>query len=94
MNTSPPKTSLSKIGLSSKSRSLRILVLGQNSVGKTALVVRFITKRFIGEYEPNLEKIYTINTIFDNEPVQFDILDSAHQLDQEVQQSGKERIKY
>lgn len=84
MNTSPPRTSFSKMSLSCKNRPLRVLVLGQNSVGKTALIVRFITKRFIGEYESNLEKIYTINTIFDNEPVQFDILDAAHHLDQEV----------
>jgi GTPase SAR1 family protein len=43
------------------------------------MVVRFITKRFIGEYDPNLEKIYTHNTIVDNEIVLFEILDAAGQ---------------
>lgn len=41
------------------------------------MVVRFITRRFIGEYDPNLEKIYTYNTIIDNEIVLFEILDAA-----------------
>lgn len=44
------------------------------------MVVRFITNRFIGEYDPNLEKIYPFNTIVDNEMVSFEILDAAGQL--------------
>ncbi|XP_035775810.1 uncharacterized protein LOC118457915 isoform X2 [Anopheles albimanus] len=43
------------------------------------MVVRFITKRFIGEYDPNLEKVYTFNTLIDNELVLFEILDAAGQ---------------
>lgn len=42
-----------------------------------ALVVRFITRRFIGDYDPDLEKIYTYQTVIDNETVYFEILDSA-----------------
>lgn len=44
------------------------------------MVVRFITRRFIGEYDPNLEKIYNFSTIIDNEMVLFEILDAAGQL--------------
>jgi hypothetical protein len=44
-----------------------------------AMVVRYITKRFIGEYDPNLEKTYTHNTTVDNEDVFFEILDGAKQ---------------
>lgn len=43
----------------------------------SALVVRFITRRYIGEYDPSLEKIYSYQTIIDNETVYFEILDSA-----------------
>lgn len=43
------------------------------------MVVRYITKRFIGEYDPNLEKVYTFNTIVDSEVVPFEILDAAGQ---------------
>ncbi|CAH2238778.1 jg11656 [Pararge aegeria aegeria] len=53
------------------------MVLGQSGVGKSALVVRFITRRFIGEYDSSLEKIYAYQTIIDNETVYFEILDSA-----------------
>lgn len=44
------------------------------------MVVRFITRRFIGEYDPNLEKIYTHSTIIDNEVILFEILDAAGHL--------------
>lgn len=46
----------------------------------SAMVVRFITRRFIGEYDPNLEKIYSFSTIIDNEMILFEILDAAGQL--------------
>lgn len=45
-----------------------------------AMVVRFITRRFIGEYDPNFEKVYTFSTIIDDEMVLFEILDAAGQL--------------
>lgn len=45
-----------------------------------AMVVRFITRRFIGEYDPNLEKIYTCQTTLDKEQIQFDILDATGHL--------------
>lgn len=41
------------------------------------MVVRFITRRFIGEYDPNLEKVYTYSTVIDNEVILFEILDAA-----------------
>ncbi|KAL7032340.1 hypothetical protein ACKWTF_007291 [Chironomus riparius] len=41
-----------------------------------AMVVRFITKRFIGEYDSQ-ERIYNFNTVIDNETVNFEILDSC-----------------
>lgn len=77
MNTTSPKSSLAKLGIHSKQKSLKVMVLGQSGVGKTAMVVRFITRRYIGEYDPNLEKIYTFNTTLDNDYVQFDILDAT-----------------
>ncbi|EDV99218.1 ras-related and estrogen-regulated growth inhibitor [Drosophila grimshawi] len=81
MNATSPKSSLAKLGLhTSKQKTLKVMVLGQSGVGKTAMVVRFITRRFIGEYDPNLEKIYTCQTTLDNELIQFDILDATGQL--------------
>lgn len=79
MNTTSPKSSLAKLGIHTKQKSLKVMVLGQSGVGKTAMVVRFITRRYIGEYDPNLEKIYTFNTSLDNDYVHFDILDATGQ---------------
>lgn len=41
------------------------------------MIVRFLTRRFIGEYDSNLEKIYTFNTVVDNDVVLLEILDTA-----------------
>ncbi|XP_023726623.1 ras-related and estrogen-regulated growth inhibitor [Cryptotermes secundus] len=78
-SSSSPKSSFCKIGLCSRQKPLKVMVLGQGGVGKSALVVRFITRRYIGEYDPNLEKVYTFHTVMDNEMVLFEILDTAGQ---------------
>ncbi|XP_017774161.1 PREDICTED: ras-related and estrogen-regulated growth inhibitor [Nicrophorus vespilloides] len=79
MNATSPKSSLAKLGLYPRQKSLKVMVLGQGGVGKSAMVVRFITRRYIGEYDPTLEKVYTFHTVIDNEMVYFDILDTAGQ---------------
>ncbi|XP_065649947.1 ras-related and estrogen-regulated growth inhibitor isoform X2 [Hydra vulgaris] len=40
-------------------RSIKLLILGKDGVGKSAIVVRYLTRRFIGEYDPLLEGVYT-----------------------------------
>jgi len=42
-----------------------------------ALLVRFVTKKFIGDYDPNLEKMYTHQVSMESEMVNFEILDTA-----------------
>ncbi|KAJ1529388.1 hypothetical protein ONE63_006173 [Megalurothrips usitatus] len=79
MASTSPISSLCKIALSSRQKPIKVVVLGQGGVGKSALVVRFITRRFIGEYDPNLEKVYNFHTIMDNEMVFFEVLDTAAQ---------------
>ncbi|KAI5703606.1 hypothetical protein M8J75_013864 [Diaphorina citri] len=69
----------SLFGLCARHKPLRVMVLGQAGVGKSALVVRFITKRFIGEYDPTLEKTYMFHTVMENEMIYFEILDTAGQ---------------
>uniref|UniRef100_A0A0A9Z1I0 small monomeric GTPase n=1 Tax=Lygus hesperus TaxID=30085 RepID=A0A0A9Z1I0_LYGHE len=79
-----PKSPFSKLSLLCKQKPLRVVLLGQCGVGKTALVVRFITKRFIGEYDPNLEKVYSYNSTVGKEMVSLEILDTAgHNQDKE-----------
>lgn len=49
-----------------------------------ALLVRFVTKKFIGDYDPNLEKMYTYQVSMESEMVNFEILDTAGYAVQDV----------
>ncbi|CAL8349484.1 unnamed protein product [Merluccius merluccius] len=73
-------------------RTLRIVMLGQAAVGKTAMAVRFITRRFIGEYDPTLETIYKHEVCVGGDVVQLEILDTAGQDEDALQ--IEEKIKW
>ncbi|XP_006822085.1 ras-related and estrogen-regulated growth inhibitor-like [Saccoglossus kowalevskii] len=70
-------------------KPVKITVLGQSAVGKTALCVRFMTRRFIGEYDPTLETTHQFRTFVDGDPgpVDFEILDTAGQAENYLTQS-------
>ena len=47
-----------------------------------AFVVRLLTRRFIGDYDPNLERSYSVNTVMDNDHFMLEVLDSGgHHLE-------------
>ncbi|KAM6967983.1 ras-related and estrogen-regulated growth inhibitor-like protein [Aplochiton taeniatus] len=54
-----------------------ILLLGADDVGKSALTVRFLTRRFIGEYG-DIESIYTHTDKIDGQEISFNIWDSLY----------------
>ncbi|KAM4711427.1 ras-related and estrogen-regulated growth inhibitor [Anableps anableps] len=54
---------------------VKLLILGAQNTGKTALCVRFITKRFIGEYDHKKEVTYRCCRVVDQETVDLEILD-------------------
>ncbi|XP_071054693.1 ras-related and estrogen-regulated growth inhibitor-like [Onthophagus taurus] len=83
MNAVSPRSSLVKLGLYPRQKTLKVIVLGQAGIGKSAMVVRFITRRYIGESNPALEKVYNFNTVIDSRMVYFEILDSTGQIEQE-----------
>ncbi|XP_026474746.1 ras-related and estrogen-regulated growth inhibitor [Ctenocephalides felis] len=56
---------------------VRMAVIGAPSVGKTALTVRFLTKRYIGEYDHQSENRYRHETLVEGEPMLFEILDTC-----------------
>uniref|UniRef100_A0A3B5A748 small monomeric GTPase n=1 Tax=Stegastes partitus TaxID=144197 RepID=A0A3B5A748_9TELE len=56
---------------------VKLLILGDQNTGKTALCVRFITKRFIGEYDHKKEVTYRCSRVVDQETVDLEILDTA-----------------
>ncbi|KAK1168772.1 ras-related and estrogen-regulated growth inhibitor [Acipenser oxyrinchus oxyrinchus] len=60
-----------------KSAEVKLAVFGRAGVGKSALVVRFLTKRFIWEYDPTLESTYRHQANIDDDVVTMEILDTA-----------------
>ncbi|XP_077085152.1 ras-related and estrogen-regulated growth inhibitor isoform X1 [Siphateles boraxobius] len=56
----------------------KLVVLGRDNCGKTALCVRFITRRFIGEYEHKREVTYRCQKIVEKEAIELEILDTVN----------------
>ncbi|MGH0174607.1 UNVERIFIED_CONTAM: hypothetical protein FKN15_070846 [Acipenser sinensis] len=57
-------------------RVIKIAVIGGSGVGKTALVVRFLTRRFIGDYERNAGTLYSRQIQIDGEQVAIQVQDT------------------
>uniref|UniRef100_A0A3Q3VWB4 small monomeric GTPase n=1 Tax=Mola mola TaxID=94237 RepID=A0A3Q3VWB4_MOLML len=57
---------------------VKVVILGGQNTGKTALCVRFVTKRFIGEYDRKKEVTYRCSRLVDQEAVELEILDMTH----------------
>ncbi|XP_063228040.1 ras-related and estrogen-regulated growth inhibitor [Bacillus rossius redtenbacheri] len=67
-------------GIRRKKSSLsevKVAVVGAPAVGKSALTVRFLTRRYIGEYDHQAENRYKHEVLVDGEPVLFEILDTC-----------------
>ncbi|XP_008566181.1 PREDICTED: ras-like protein family member 12 [Galeopterus variegatus] len=56
---------------------VNLAILGRRGVGKSALTVKFLTKRFISEYDPNLEDTYSSEETVDHQPVHLRVMDTA-----------------
>ncbi|XP_047108363.1 ras-related and estrogen-regulated growth inhibitor-like protein [Schistocerca piceifrons] len=54
---------------------VRIAVLGQANVGKSALTVRYLTKRYIGEYRSDTDLLYRQTVTVNNAPIDVEIVD-------------------
>ncbi|KAM9831165.1 ras-like protein family member 11B [Neosynchiropus ocellatus] len=57
-------------------RAIKIAVIGGGGVGKTALVVRFLTRRFIGDYERNAGDLYSREVQVDGDQVTIQVQDT------------------
>ncbi|XP_054552391.1 ras-related and estrogen-regulated growth inhibitor-like protein isoform X1 [Talpa occidentalis] len=54
---------------------VKLAVLGAEGTGKSALIVRFLTKRFIGEYASNFESIYNKHLYLEGKQLNLEIYD-------------------
>ncbi|XP_045196022.2 ras-related and estrogen-regulated growth inhibitor-like [Mercenaria mercenaria] len=61
----------------------KIVLLGSSGVGKTAFAVRYITKRYIGDYDRDKEMLYTHKLQTARDEVTLEILDTASQPSRE-----------
>lgn len=57
----------------------RLVVMGAGGVGKSAMLIRFVSGQFVTEYDPTIEDAYRKTIIVDGETVLLDILDTAGQ---------------
>ncbi|XP_060517439.1 ras-related and estrogen-regulated growth inhibitor-like protein [Cylas formicarius] len=53
----------------------RIAVIGKSSVGKSALTVRYLTRRYIGEYRSNTDLLYKQTLTVKNTSLEVEIVD-------------------
>ncbi|XP_076272698.1 ras-related and estrogen-regulated growth inhibitor-like protein [Rhynchophorus ferrugineus] len=60
---------------------VKVAVIGAPGVGKTALSVRFLTRRYIGEYDHKTEGRYKHEVLVDNDPILYEILDTCPKSD-------------
>lgn len=58
-------------------KQIRLAVLGAAGVGKSAMIVRFITGRFLHHYDPTLEDEYSVETEVEGNKCDVSILDTA-----------------
>nr|CAB3265526.1 ras-related and estrogen-regulated growth inhibitor [Phallusia mammillata] len=61
---------------STSTNRIRLMVVGEERVGKSALVVKYLTGRFIWEYQSDDDWKYEYQTIIDGELVFMEIIDS------------------
>ncbi|XP_003418411.1 ras-like protein family member 12 [Loxodonta africana] len=64
-------------GPPSASPEVNLAILGRRGAGKSALTVKFLTKRFISEYDPNLEDTYSSEETVDHQPILLRVMDTA-----------------
>jgi len=60
-------------------REMKIVMLGNGGVGKSAITFRFVQNKFVESYNPTIEDSYRKQLKVDNHNVVLDILDTAGQ---------------
>ncbi|XP_051513442.1 ras-related and estrogen-regulated growth inhibitor-like protein isoform X4 [Myxocyprinus asiaticus] len=70
-------------GIYAERMNANVVVLGTDNVGKSALTVRFLTRRFIGEYG-DIESIYSHNVVVDGREQTLNIWDAPYSQSQDL----------
>nr|XP_054774499.1 ras-related and estrogen-regulated growth inhibitor-like [Lytechinus pictus] len=75
-----------------KMADARIVVLGEKKVGKSAVTVRFLTKRYIGEYESNIDLLYKQTVLQHDMQMNMEVLDTCTRVD--LKKNRDEHIRW
>ena len=70
-----------KWNLSEKMQTIKIVCIGDGSVGKTSLLSTFATNKFPNEYEPTVFDNYSCNMIYNGQTFNLQLWDTAGQED-------------
>ncbi|XP_041973412.1 ras-like protein family member 11B [Aricia agestis] len=66
----------------SSPQRVRIAVIGSSRVGKSALIVRYLTRRYIGEYHSNTDLLYRQTVPINGNSIELEVIDvSGSSLD-------------
>ncbi|XP_052792344.1 GTP-binding protein Rit2-like [Mya arenaria] len=76
-----PKVSTSSASGGRRPRNYKVVILGEGGVGKSALVIQFVSHKFTDYHDPTIEDSYQQQARIDDEPAQLDILDTAGQME-------------
>ncbi|KAM3721192.1 Ras-like protein family member [Dirofilaria immitis] len=66
---------------------MHVALIGMTGCGKSALAVKYIAHRFIGEYDPNLEDTYCRQDVLLSQPMVVWLMDT-------VDSSGRDAMRY
>lgn len=58
---------------------MKIVVMGSGGVGKSALVIKFVSGEFVNDYDPTIEDAYRKQLVVNDQAAVMDILDTAGQ---------------
>ena len=58
---------------------IKLVILGEGSVGKSAMTIQFLQNHFIEIYDPTIEDSYRKKIVIDDRPYYINILDTAGQ---------------
>eukprot|EP01132_Coremiostelium_polycephalum_P007780 gene7780-9578_t len=59
--------------------NFKIVMLGEGGVGKTSISIRFVSDRFVTDYDPTVEDAYKKDYMLGDEEVKLEIIDTAGQ---------------
>lgn len=60
-------------------RELKCVVIGDEAVGKTAMIVSYLSNGYPEDYNPTVHDCYSVHLTVDEEPLSFQLIDTAGQ---------------